>query len=355
MMTAAEACVLEDHSALQAARVMMEHGLGETAVLGHGGRPTGMLTTRSIVQAVIRGSDLAELKTRALMRQQPENGKEAQLQLDPSDSFEHVLEAMSSRGVQSIPVFEGGELIGVVTRPDLRTFLYESPDGLPLPPPDLIRLVAPPRSRRFIFQSFYDFGVHNAHTQRSILRRNGAEIEGREAVLDFGCGCGRVTRHWKDLDGPSLFGSDYSAPAIEWCDTNLPFAEFSVNDAAPPLEYSDGAFDFVYAISVFTHLVEDLQLAWMPELKRILRPGGLLLVTLHGESHLNILPPEHREAFLAGKLVVARPEQSGQSECSAYHPVSYVHETLGKGLEVLDHVPAGLATQQDIVLFRRPA
>ena len=354
-MTAREACVLEEHSALEAATLMMEHGLGETAVLSGGSRPTGMLTTPDIVRAVIRGSDLGEVKAHELMRHQPENGDRAQLELDPNDSFEHVLEAMSSRGVQSIPVVEGGDLIGVITRPDLRTFLYQSPDGLPLPPPDLIRLVAGTGPRRFIFQNFYEVGVQAAHTIRSVLKSNGAEIEGREAILDFGCGCGRVIRHWKDLRGPSLFGSDYMAPAIEWCRANLPFAEFGANDAAPPLRYGDESFDLIYAISVFTHLVEDLQLAWMPELKRVLRPGGLLLVTLHGESHLNVLSPDQREAFLAGKVVVARPELSGQNECSAYHPIGYVHETLGEGLEVIDHLPAGLATRQDVVLFRKPA
>jgi hypothetical protein len=42
--------------------------------------------------------------------------------------------------------------------------------------------------------------------------------------------------------------------------------------------------DCIYAISVFTHLSAELQDLWMKELRRIVRPGGHLLITTHGES-----------------------------------------------------------------------
>src|SRR5436305_15224404 len=46
-----------------------------------------------------------------------------------------------------------------------------------------------------------------------------------QSVLDFGCGCGRVTRYWSDFHG-QVAGSDVDAPAVEWCRANLPFGRF---------------------------------------------------------------------------------------------------------------------------------
>jgi SAM-dependent methyltransferase len=49
-----------------------------------------------------------------------------------------------------------------------------------------------------------------------------------------------------------------------------------------PLPYRDGQFDFVYGLSVFTHLSFDLQLRRAAEIHRILEPGGVALLTFHG-------------------------------------------------------------------------
>ena len=101
-------------------------------------------------------------------------------------------------------------------------------------------------------------------------------------MLDFGCGCGRVTRNWAGLSGVQVAGTDLSRPAVDWCRRHLPFARFEENGLEPPLVFDDESFDLVYALSVFTHLTADLQLAWRDELRRVLRPGGFLLVTTHG-------------------------------------------------------------------------
>ncbi len=51
------------------------------------------------------------------------------------------------------------------------------------------------------------------------------------SVLDFGCGCGRVTRYWHDFPG-AVAGSDLDARAIAWCRENLSFARFEQNGLA---------------------------------------------------------------------------------------------------------------------------
>jgi SAM-dependent methyltransferase len=175
-----------------------------------------------------------------------------------------------------------------------------------------------------------------------------------DAVLDFGCGCGRVTRYWHDFAG-AVTGSDLDRPAIEWCRGNLPFARFETNGLVPPLGFEDASFDLVYALSVFTHLTGDLQTAWRDELERVLRPGGYLIVTTHGRSYLPRLEPPERDRFERGELVVRWADLPGTNLCSAYHPEPYLRGRFANGLELVELVPEGALGNptQDLVLLRK--
>src|SRR5947208_3227397 len=88
------------------------------------------------------------------------------------------------------------------------------------------------------------------------LARHGLRIDELDALLDFGCGCGRVTRNWAHLDGPAVAGSDHDEAAVQWCRRSLPFARFEVNGLGPPLAFADERFELVYGLSGFTHLTE---------------------------------------------------------------------------------------------------
>ena len=175
-----------------------------------------------------------------------------------------------------------------------------------------------------------------------------------DSVLDFGCGCGRVTRYWGDFDG-TVSGSDVSTKAVDWCRMNLAFARFESNRLEPPLAFADGSFDLVYALSVFTHLTAELQLAWRDELLRVLRPGGRLLVTTHGRSYLPRLDAGERARFEAGELVVRWGDVPGTNLCSAYHPERYLRDTFAHGFAFVELEPEGARGNptQDLVLLAR--
>jgi len=176
---------------------------------------------------------------------------------------------------------------------------------------------------------------------KNILAKNGIAIQNFDRVLDFGCGCGRVIRQWNEFRNTRFHGSDYNPDLIQWCQKNLTFARFQTNRLSPALKYEDGTFDFIYAISVFTHLTEDLQDSWMQELSRILKPRGFLLITVLGTQRLSELSLEEQHQFEAGKLVIRNPEVVGKNACGAYHPEPYVREKLAKGFTVVDFVPGG--------------
>lgn len=225
-------------------------------------------------------------------------------------------------------------------------------EGLPLPPPRLIDLVAGCPEPVW----FLGGGRKAAKSIRAILANNGISLEELDAILDFGCGCGRVMRHWRSVEGPQFFGSDYNSELITWCRENLPFARVEVNDLAPPLPYDDASFDLVYALSVFTHLTESLQRAWLAELARLLPPDGLLILTVHGRYYLPTLSPEERARFKRGELVVREIEHAGTNLCGVYHPRSHLRRGIfGQLFEVLDHVEQGAKGNpfQDLVLLKK--
>jgi SAM-dependent methyltransferase len=227
-----------------------------------------------------------------------------------------------------------------------------SPDGLPIPPPRFVNLVA----GHFDVGAFYQNGRLGSDCIRSILKKNGIEMNRFVSILDFGCGCGRIFRFWHDLEGPKIHGTDYNRHLVNWCRDHLPFGKFKINGPSPPLDYKDGEFDFIYAISVFTHLAEEWQIPWMQELRRVCQPGGFVLVTVHGQSHLHRLPDEARRRFMDGKPVVIRERYSGTNICGVFHPESYVRNFLAEGFDVIEFLPVGAKdANQDMYLLQRPA
>lgn len=114
-----------------------------------------------------------------------------------------------------------------------------------------------------------------------------------------------------------------------------------MNGIEPPLRYADNSFDFIYALSVFTHLPERLQHAWMQEMYRVLEPRGSLLITTQGDYYLDRLYPDQRERFEAGELIVKNENVAGSNFCSAYHPENWVRAKLARGFVVVDFIPKG--------------
>ena len=172
-------------------------------------------------------------------------------------------------------------------------------------------------------------------------------------VCEWGCGPGRIIRHLPYLSQgfPLRFwGTDYNRKSVAWCQRNIPGVTFKTNELAPPLAFEARAFDALYCRSVFTHLSEEMHFAWIRELSRVVRPGGLLMISTQGLAHRARLLPEEQEKFDRGELVVRDMADEGKLNFSAFHSPAFVRNRLLAELQVLEHRPG--ETSQDLWIVR---
>lgn len=100
-------------------------------------------------------------------------------------------------------------------------------------------------------------------------------------TLDFGCGSGRVARFLNPSG--QLYGCDVNGPLVKYCKRSMPRGEFRKNRLMPPLKDADQKFDLVCSFSVFSHLRQDVEEAWLAELARVGARGCVYLLTVQGD------------------------------------------------------------------------
>ena len=160
-------------------------------------------------------------------------------------------------------------------------------DGHGLPVPDALLMTTVVGHTNWPY--FQSSGAKDLQTFADLVDRNGGDFSAAEHILDFGCGCGRLARHMPAQSTANFYGVDYNKRLINWCASNLP-GTYLKNNLQPPVDLPSGQFDILYALSIFTHLREATQTAWLAEFARILAPGGFALITFHDPAHKNMAP-----------------------------------------------------------------
>ncbi len=156
----------------------------------------------------------------------------------------------------------------------------------------------------------------------------------------------------------ALHGTDIDPEAIAWCQEHIPYARCTVNDADPPLPYPDAAFDLVFNHSVFTHIDERRQDLWLSELQRVTKPGGFVVLSVHGEPALPDDAWEMRDELHQNGIVfldrsVAKDFPLPDWYQNTWHAPWYVFEHWGRWFEIRAYVPGAALDFQDHVLLER--
>ena len=176
-------------------------------------------------------------------------------------------------------------------------------------------------------------------------------------VLDFGCGPGKVLRHFlAEARGAQFEGCDIHTPSVEWVEQNLnPPVRAFVNEESPPLLRPDGSYDLVWAMSVFTHLSE-ASLAWLLELHRVLDGDGLLIATILGRAMWEAREDAPWREDEIGMAVVGHGEHWDAGGPVTYISRWWLEEHWGRLFDIVEVREGEAPGEHTVVLLRkRPA
>jgi len=163
-------------------------------------------------------------------------------------------------------------------------------------PPHPLRHYYGYKDGKFHDDLYIKSGENDMNTVRALLQKDGFDFS-QERMLEFGCSAGRLMRHLeKEAHDTEIWGVDIHSAAIHWAQAHLsPPFNFATVTTTPHLPFEDNYFGFIFAGSVWTHIGE-LDDAWLLEMRRVLRPGGRLYITISDEntlSEIQRISPQH--------------------------------------------------------------
>jgi len=197
------------------------------------------------------------------------------------------------------------------------------------------------------------------------------EFTGQQHILDFGCGVGRIAlKLWCDEKLPT-HGCDINPDAIAYLDEQLKGGpELAVTNYTPPLPYPEDFFDAIFSISIWTHLPPSLQVPWLKEMHRIMKPGGYALISVSSAESLPVrkkrLPmwEQYSEEdliregmlFVEYRYLEKTPEAyPGVTESygSALHDFNHIKDTWGQIFSSVTIKPKAVHNSQDLVILKK--
>jgi SAM-dependent methyltransferase len=159
-----------------------------------------------------------------------------------------------------------------------------------------------------------------------------------KAVLDLGCGAGRLLRHFRNeaTETRRFCGCDIDRESIDWLAANLsPPFEVACTSETPPLPWTNGTFDLIFGVSIFTHIT-DRWPDWLLEVHRLLAPGGLALLTFIGKGCYHVIAGEPWDPDRIGMNTICHGNSWTWGGPMVFHSSWWIREHWGRLFEVVD-------------------
>ena len=198
--------------------------------------------------------------------------------------------------------------------------------------------------------------------QETLRRSFGKGYDDFPRILDWGCGCGRVLRHFVLRTESEITGIEIDHDNLLWCTEHYPSAHFHEGRLEPPLDIPADSFDLIFGISVFTHLTEEMQHQWLAELRRITKPGGVLLMTVVGDVSWfrNRFALEQFQSWKTTGFVDVGSDTILDNHIGrtgyyrlVYHDAAYVLRQWKQHFRIVDLIPGHCNNYQDLVVMQK--
>jgi ubiquinone/menaquinone biosynthesis C-methylase UbiE len=185
----------------------------------------------------------------------------------------------------------------------------DSPDGLPVPPKRLWIGYGETRQR------YLQIGRDNVKRMMQVLEDAGRTVTPGQRILDFGCGAGPMLRRFVEhAEKGEVWGVDINSDHMHWCMQNLsPPFRFAITSTSAHLPFEDNYFDFIYCGSVFSHIGE-MASSWLLELARVIRPGGLLYLSMNSKESLRYFLAEWPDGGVTKELKLNFTQEQLESD-----------------------------------------
>lgn len=181
---------------------------------------------------------------------------------------------------------------------------------------------------------------------------------GARRALDFGCGAGRVLRHFvAESVSAEFWGCDIDAASIAWMRDELcPPFHASLIGEEPGLPHGDDFFDVVWAMSVFTHLTNHWA-SWLIELHRVMKPGAYLISTFLGVGMSEALIDEPWDEQRVGMNVVGAGRSWDEGGPLVFHSEWWLRAHWGRAFEIerIEVADRDAKSHGLVVLRKKPA
>lgn len=189
-----------------------------------------------------------------------------------------------------------------------------------------------------------------------------------DAYLDIGCATGRVARAFTAQGGVKTYACDINRRHVDWIAANLSKDIFAFqNHSIPTLPLPENSLDLVTAFSVFTH-IEAFDTTWLAEIRRILKPGGIAWLTIHGDRTWREISPDwplwepldkhpdyqndRGSAQIPRPRTVYRWRADRSYSANVFYSYDYIHTVWGRLMDVIEIRPA-MPAYQDVVILRK--
>jgi len=163
----------------------------------------------------------------------------------------------------------------------------------------------------------------------------------RLAFLDVGCGPGETDAFLEGRVG-SLAGVDVVPDMIERARRRNPWAGYSSYPEGDPIPHDDASFDVCFAICVLHHVRRAERRPLVGEMKRVCRPGGLVVLVEHNPLNPLTRKAVHGCEFDRDAELLGRRETAGLLRAEGMSPRARYIEFFPRDSGLLRRIEGGL-------------